>query len=130
MKHLEESPFDTPDGLDIAFHDRPDCRVITLRGEIDIAVEGAQSAQFLDLVKDPPGDIALIDMSGVGFCDSTGIGLLIRAAKGLWQRGGTLRIIAPQPQIAHLLTTNGLNTALPASPTVDEAVKAATGPAA
>ncbi|MEV0644044.1 STAS domain-containing protein [Phytomonospora sp. NPDC050363] len=113
-----------PTGLSIESSDRPDCRVFRLSGELDLLVAGAQEAEFANLVSASPGHTAVLDMSDVAFCDSTGLGMLIRAAKGLWPHGGSLRIASPQEQVTRLITTNGLARALPLFDSVELACQA------
>lgn len=118
-----------PTGLSIETADRADCRVFRLSGELDLLVAGAQEAEFTKLVAASPHHTAVLDMSDVAFCDSTGLGMLIRAAKHLWPHGGTLRIAAPQAQVTRLITTNGLARALPLFDSVELACAAEeTGP--
>ncbi|GIG64536.1 STAS domain-containing protein [Phytomonospora endophytica] len=113
-----------PDGLSMEIADRPDCRIFRLSGELDLLVAGAQEAEFATLVLASPRHTAVLDMSDVAFCDSTGLGMLIRAARQLWPRGGSLRIAAPQPQVTRLITTNGLARALPLFDSVELACAA------
>jgi anti-sigma B factor antagonist len=75
-------------------------RTLRLSGEVDLSNAGE-----LSLAIDPwlqsDGDIAL-DLEGVGFMDSTGIGVLMSAAKGLGSRG-TLRLVSPGPLVYNVL---------------------------
>ncbi|WP_412538252.1 STAS domain-containing protein [Longispora sp. K20-0274] len=111
-------------GLAIGHHDRDGCRVVTLTGVLDLAMLGAQEREFLDLAAGAPGRAAVIDLSGVQFCDSTGLGVLVRAAKALWERGGTLRLASARPWVRKVIVTSGIHQALPVHPTLEAAVAA------
>jgi anti-sigma B factor antagonist len=50
--------------------------VVSLVGEIDLANVAALSATIRDVLTDPPPRVVL-DMGGVTFCDSQGLGTLI-----------------------------------------------------
>ncbi|MEV0649582.1 STAS domain-containing protein [Phytomonospora sp. NPDC050363] len=114
-------------GLEIDTTDHDDCRVLTLRGELDVACLGMQAEDFCAKVADAPRRLAICDMREVAFCDSTGIGILIRAAKQLWEHGGVVRLLAPQPHLKHVLTLNGLTTALPMFGDLDDARRTPVG---
>jgi anti-anti-sigma factor len=93
----------------------PDTRSIRLTGEIDLS-----TAQDLEdcLECEPPGQDVTIDFSGVSFMDSTGINVLIRAAKRLKQ-GHTLRVFRPQGGVQRVLAVCGID-ALPGFEIVDQ----------
>ncbi|GIG65683.1 STAS domain-containing protein [Phytomonospora endophytica] len=113
--------FDEPEGLRIEVADEAGIRVMRLYGEMDIAVQGAVANEFHALVSEAPGVFVVVDMSEVGFCDSSGIGMLIRSAKELWKRDGAMRLAGPQDHVTSVLRTNGLLTALPVFATVEAA---------
>jgi len=51
----------------------------------------------------------VIDMSGVDFMDSSGLGALINGLKGARQAGGDLRIAAPVEQVKLVLKLTNLD---------------------
>jgi anti-anti-sigma factor len=65
-----------------------------------------------------PGDDVLVDFSSVTFCDTQAIGLLI----GAWRRhrdaGGSLHVVSPAANVAHVFTVMGVADVLlaPAAP--------------
>ncbi len=92
-----------PPGLVMTSVDFADCRVVTLSGELDVAVRGAQEMEFDALAAQAPGRLAIIDLSGVTFCDSSGTGVLVRAAKHMDAAGGDLRLVAPPSWVGKAL---------------------------
>ncbi len=64
----------------------------------------------------------VLNLSQVTRMDSMGLGLLVRHAYRLHKRGGTLRLAAPQPFIAHLLGITKLSGFLQSYPTEEEAI--------
>ncbi|WP_018348830.1 STAS domain-containing protein [Longispora albida] len=109
------------DGLRFAVTDHGGCRVLALAGELDLAVRGAQEGEFIALVASAPGGLAVIDLAGVSFCDSTGVGVLVAAARRLWASGGAVRLARPQPWVARVLEASGVTGAMPVYATVEEA---------
>lgn len=81
--------------------------VVAIRGELDIAT----AAVFGRLVNDAItryGPDAVVDATGIAFCDASGIGALVRAANHARRAGGTLTMINVPPQLARLLRVVGL----------------------
>ena len=69
-------------------------------GEVDRATAQAFEAQATATVMEASGPIALIDLSGVTFMDSSGITALIRV---LELRSGKTHIVQPSRQVFMLL---------------------------
>jgi anti-sigma B factor antagonist len=49
-------------------------------------------------------------MSGVDFCDSTGMNVLLSCLRHARERGGELEIAAPQPAVRKILQVTGLDS--------------------
>jgi anti-anti-sigma factor len=93
----------------------PATHAVIVTGEIDLS-----SAQELeDCLECPPGQDLTVDFSGVSFMDSTGINVLIRAARRL-KGGHTLRLLRPQAAVRRVLDICGLD-ALPGFEIIDAA---------
>lgn len=75
-----------------------------LRGALDSAVSSATEA-------DAPAAV-LVDLSGVRFMDSTGLGELMGAHKALQRADGQLHLAAPQERVQRLLSLTGLDDVL------------------
>lgn len=91
--------------------------VMAVAGEIDLYTAPRLQAEFTRLLESEP-DRVVIDMSGVEFCDSTGMNVLLSALKRLRERGGTLEVAAPRPAVRKILQVTGLDSVF----TVHEAV--------
>ena len=48
-------------------------------------------------------------MSGVDFCDSTGMNVLLSCLRQARERGGELELAAPQPAVQKILSVTGLD---------------------
>lgn len=64
----------------------------------------------------------VIDLNGVSFIDSSGLGALISGLKSSRQAGGDLRISATGEQVLTVLQLTNLDHILRPYPTVDDAV--------
>ncbi|WP_228980734.1 STAS domain-containing protein [Streptomyces sp. DH12] len=100
--------------------------VIALSGEFDIATAPAVRARALDLIADGHPDL-VADLAGVTFCDSSGLGALV----GIWRcakdADGSLTLAAIPDRLGRLLGVTGMDTFLPAYPSVDAALAARRG---
>ncbi|MCX2185744.1 STAS domain-containing protein [Streptomyces sp. SKN60] len=102
-------------------------------GEADLAVrssEGLTTAELygeLDLVLvqriRPELDVLAreasaltVDLRHVTFCDASGLGLLVRCAQRVRERGAAWRLVCDQPMILRLVRLAGLDDVLCPSP--------------
>ncbi|WP_149183528.1 STAS domain-containing protein [Streptomyces sp. TRM49041] len=68
--------------------------VLHISGELDLVSSPVVRRQVHDAVADGRHDVVL-DLSGVRFCDSSGVGVLIAARRLLHSCRGNLRLILP-----------------------------------
>ncbi len=68
--------------------------VVTVTGEMDLLTSPAVRQQVHDAVADGLRRVVL-DLSGVRFCDSSGVGVLIGARRLMRSCAGRLRIVLP-----------------------------------
>ena len=66
----------------------------------------------------------VIDMLGVTFVDSAGLGVLVGALKRVRAHEGSIRLVCTEPEILKLFQVTGLTKVFPIHATVDEAVAA------
>lgn len=85
----------------------PDDQVIYLTGELDLATTPQLQSAVRQIIDAGEHHITL-DLTGLTFCDSTGLGLFVAINHQL-RCGLTLR--NPTPQVQKLLRTTGLNDA-------------------
>jgi anti-sigma B factor antagonist len=97
--------------------------VVTVAGEIDIATYGQLRAALITAVDDGPGTV-IVDMAGVEWIDSTGLGTLVGTLKRARDKGGTVQVAAVPDRIARHFQVTGLARLFGMHPSV-EAAKAA-----
>ncbi len=83
--------------------------VLAVTGEIDLAVAGRFRQELETLVADSGGS-ALVDLSGVGFIDSSGIRELLTARLAAENAGGELTLLNPSPSCRRVLEVSGVLT--------------------
>jgi anti-sigma B factor antagonist len=70
-----------------------------------------------------PNPHVMVDLSQVGFIDSTGIGVLVGALKRAREASGDLIIVGAKDRVHRIFEITGLLGALPLAKTVEEAEK-------
>ena len=98
-----------------------DSVVVTVRGNLDID-SGTTLTTALEQVLERPGPRVVIDLSGIEFCDSTGLSALVVGHNRASAAGGWLRLAAPSEFLGRLLDTVGLTPRLAVYPTVGDAL--------
>lgn len=95
--------------------------VVSIYGELDVATSPDLRELLVDLVN--AGSTRLVlDLDGVDFLDSTGLGTIISVLKRARTHGGDLRLVCTQARITRLFEITGLDKAVPLLPTLDAAV--------
>jgi anti-sigma B factor antagonist len=95
--------------------------IVTISGEIDIASAPVLRGQLLGLLR-PHASRIVIDLSGVTFCDASGLAVLVAARRRAGLLDGVLRLAAPAPLTATVLRLTGLDSRLEIFATVPEAL--------
>lgn len=93
--------------------------VVELVGDLDLDGAGDVRAHFSDHVSDPAARV-VVDLSGVGFMDSTGLGALV----GGWQlirHAGEFRVAGANRTVRRVLEITGMDDVFALFPTVGEA---------
>jgi anti-sigma B factor antagonist len=95
--------------------------VVSIYGELDVATAPSLREQLIGLVGDGSTKLVL-DLEGVDFLDSTGLGVIVSALKRARTNGGDLRLVCTQARIRRLFEITGLDKAVPLHPSLDAAV--------
>lgn len=92
--------------------------VVELSGEIDLVTAPQLVATLRTLQIPPPGLMVLLDLSGVDFCDVSGLNALLRSRRVLAERGALLSLAAPPRSLMRLLELTGLGEYLEVLPSL------------
>lgn len=98
--------------------------VITVNGEIDVYTAPSLRERLNELVSAGQYDL-VVDMGGVEFLDSTGLGVLVGGLKRVRSHEGTLRLVCAQEKILKVFRITGLTKVFPIHATLEEALVAA-----
>jgi anti-anti-sigma factor len=97
--------------LSIEVQHAPDEVVFHLAGEIDVLTVTALSTLVNELLNEPPARIVL-DMSGVTFCDSQGLGTLVVLSRKAQHARSVLALSNVGDFLLRVLDITGLRSAL------------------
>ena len=104
--------------------DNPDGTVVvTVRGNLDVD-SGGVLLTTLDQPLGRPVPRIVVDLSDVGFCDTSGLSAFVVAHNRAVTAGGWVRLAAPHGQPAELLESAGLTGPLAVHPSVADALAA------
>ena len=112
-------------GLEVTAHDG--VPVLVVRGEVDVAT----APRFRQSIVELSGEgskWAIVDLEGVDFLDSTGLGVLVSGLKRFRTLGGDLLLICTQRRILRVFEITRLDRAFSVFASRDEAVAAIAGP--
>lgn len=98
---------------------RAEVIVVRPTGELDIDRAPALRTVLWEAPARPnaPSDV-IVDLSGVDFCDSSGLNVLIAARLAARESGRGLRLAAPCTQVARLPAVTGADRAFGITPIV------------
>ena len=87
-------------------------QVVSVTGELDIATAEQAYIYISDVIDAWPAPVS-VDLSGLTFCDASGLGVLARTARHARQAGRQLKLIAARPSLLKIMRITGLDRAFP-----------------
>ncbi|MEU0946845.1 STAS domain-containing protein [Streptomyces canus] len=96
------------------------CLVARISGDMDYVTEPVFDHQFQELIARGDRSIVL-DMSGVSFCDSAGLNVLLGARRQAEARGATLALACVPEPVQRTLEMTGVTQLLRVYDTVTDA---------
>lgn len=87
-------------------------QVISVTGELDIATAD-QAYSYISEVMDGLAALVTVDLSGLTFCDASGLGVLARSARRARQAGRQLVLTSARPPLLKIMRITGLDRAFP-----------------
>ena len=94
--------------------------VLAVKGEVDLYTSPQLKDKVTEIIEQGQSRI-VIDLTDVGFMDSSGLGVLVTALKRARERDGTLALVAPEGSVHKVLTITGLDRVFPIHQSVTEA---------
>ena len=101
--------------------------VIEVSGEIDVYTAPKLREKLISLVEEGSYQL-IVDMEGVEFLDSTGLGVLVGGLKRVRAHDGWIDLVCTQSRILRIFRITGLNKVFSIYDTVAEATAAHEAP--
>ena len=95
--------------------------VAVLAGDLGTASAPALREQLISLLR-PAATRLILDLSAVEHADASGLAVLVGSGRRAGLRGGSLRLAAPSPEVARVLSATGIDRHLDIFPTVRAAI--------
>ena len=105
--------------LDVTHPDSGQVPVATVSGEIDVSSAAALRDGLIELIAG--GTSVIVDLTGVAFLDSTGLGALVTARKAAEDQGVALPLVCSAERILKLFTITGLDGVFTICASLEEA---------
>jgi anti-sigma B factor antagonist len=97
------------------------CSVVSIGGEVDVATAPDLRERLNESIAEGLPTL-VVDLLGVSFIDSTGLGVLIEAMKHTESKGRTIRLAVSEPRILKVFTITGLTDVFDIRATRAEAI--------
>jgi anti-sigma B factor antagonist len=99
-------------------------QILTVRGEVDVTTTPRVRTQLISLLSDGTPHV-IVDLEGVRFLDSSGLGALVAGLKLARSRAGELRIVCEgQRAVRKVLEVTGLERVLERYDSIEAATAA------
>lgn len=95
--------------------------ILTCSGELD-AASAPQVAGALAPLTSAPGCDPIIDLSGVDFIDSVGLGVIVTGLKHAREAQGGLSVVVTTPRVVRVFQLTGLDVVIPLHETLADAI--------
>jgi len=107
--------------LGVQADERDGWTVVQVTGDVDLTTAPRLREQVVQIVVGGQPRVVL-DLQGVDFIDSTGLGVLVGLLKRTRSHGGDLRLVSTRPSLRKILELTALDRALPLSADVASAI--------
>jgi len=87
-------------------------QIVSVTGELDIAT-AEQAYSYISEIIDGRLAPVTVDLSGLTFCDASGLGVLARAARYAREKGRQLGLASARPSLLKIMRITGLDRAFP-----------------
>ena len=102
-------------------HPAEDVVLVTVVGEVDVCSSTSLREQLQRVLHDETRSL-IVDLAGVPFMDSSGLGCLMGAAKRAIAAGSRLLVVAPRRHVRHVFGVMGIDGVIPVCSSLDEAM--------
>jgi anti-sigma B factor antagonist len=110
---------DDADALTVSVSLRPGCAVVSVSGALDVTTEGEFRERLTSVLAHGVPRL-LVDLSGVTFMASAGLGVLTGLHHAMASEGGKLVLASPPEVVTRVLSLTGADRVIPVVASVAE----------
>lgn len=107
--------------VSVTSRERGDFTVVEVVGEIDVYTASVLREKLADLIDADHTDL-VVDLTGVGFMDSTGLGVLVGGLKKVRGFGGRLQLVIDQEKVMKVFRITALTQVFTIHETLENAL--------
>ncbi|MGD8452356.1 MAG: STAS domain-containing protein [Phycisphaerae bacterium] len=109
-----------PDGIQVSTSSVAGAEVVHVVGEIDLRTSPQLRTRLLQVVEREPKRL-VVDLSRVGYMDSSGVGTMVEVKRMVERRGGAVVLAGLQPRVRGVFEITQLDKFFIIAGSVDEA---------
>ena len=94
--------------------------IVVVSGEVDVYTSPRLKSALVEAAGDGC-EVVVVDMDGVSFIDSSGLGVLVGALRRVREAGGDLRVVCGRDNVVKIFRITGLDRVFSMFTSVDEA---------
>lgn len=107
--------------VSVTSRERGDFTIVEVVGEIDVYTASVLREKLADLIDADHTDL-IVDLTGVGFLDSTGLGVLVGGLKKIRGFGGRLQLVIDQEKVMKVFRITALTQVFTIHETLETAL--------
>lgn len=107
--------------LQLSSYEFEGATVVDVAGELD-ALSAPELDEYIEVVVAQEPAVVILDLSGVDFMDSSGLGMCIKSRKRVRDAGGEMLLVVTTPRVMRVLEITGLNQSIPVASSVPAAL--------
>lgn len=111
--------------LQLGSYEYESATVVHVAGELD-ALSAPELDEYMEIIAAQEPSVVVLDLSGVDFMDSSGLGMCIKSRKRVRDAGGDMLLVVTTPRVMRVLEITGLNQSIPVASSVPAALTLST----
>lgn len=96
--------------------------VVDVEGEVDVFTAPKLREQIVELIEGGAHRL-IVNLEGVSFMDSTGLGTLVGSLKRIKEHDGVLALVCTNRSVLRVLSITGLDKVFPVHETLEQALQ-------
>jgi anti-anti-sigma factor len=96
--------------------------VVTVSGRLALGGETEKFNAAVNTLLQKAQKKFILDISGLDYVDSSGVGMLVSCLTNVKKAGGELRLVGANPRIKRILSMTGVDNLMPMFSTLNEAI--------